>query len=77
MTYRTGGSVEAVTGETGFVVEQGDVAGLLQAARTVAAKGKDAYRNACRSHALAHFRKEDRYADYFRLYEELLERCRN
>ncbi len=77
VTYRTGGSVEAVTGETGFVVEQGDVAGLLQAARTVAAKGKDAYRNACRSHALAHFRKEDRYADYFRLYEELLERCRN
>ena len=43
VTYRTGGSVEAVTDQTGLVVEQGDVEGLLQAARKLRKEGKDAY----------------------------------
>ncbi len=71
VTYRTGGSVEAVTEETGFVVEQGDVRGLLEAARRVEQQGKAYYQNQCREYALAHFKKEDRYADYIRLYDEL------
>lgn len=73
ITYRTGGSVEAVTRDTGFIVEQGYLAGLLEAYRHVRQKGKDAYRNVCREYALKHFRKEDRYADYFQLYENLLQ----
>lgn len=72
ITYRTGGSVEAVTDSTGYVVEQGDVKGLLDAARAVRQRGKDHYRASCRQYALRHFRKEDRYADYFRLYDELM-----
>lgn len=72
ITYRTGGSVEAVTEHTGFIVEQGDIAGLLAAFRHVRRKGKNTYRNACREYALKHFRKEDRYADYLKLYEKLL-----
>ncbi len=71
VTYRTGGSVEAVTDQTGFVVEQGDVAGLLQAARKIEQDGKELYRLHCREYALANFRKEDRYADYLKLYDEL------
>lgn len=71
VTYRTGGSVEAVTEETGFVVEQGDVRGLLEAARRVEQQGKAYYQNQCREYALAYFKKEDRYADYIRLYDEL------
>lgn len=71
VTYRTGGSVEAVTEETGFVVEQGDVRGLLEAARRVEQQGKAYYQHRCREYALAHFKKEDRYADYIRLYDEL------
>ena len=74
VTYRTGGSVEAVTEDTGVVVEQGDVAGLLEAVREIAAKGKGAYTQKCREHALANFRKEDRYRDYLELYEELLKK---
>lgn len=72
VTYRTGGSVESVTPSTGFVVEQGDVKGMLDAVRQIAAKGKSAYQQPCREYALAHFNKEDRYADYLRLYENLL-----
>lgn len=71
VTYRTGGSVEAVTDDTGFVVEQGDVRGLLEAARQVEQRGKAYYQHRCREYALAHFKKEDRYADYIRLYDEL------
>ena len=69
VTYRTGGSIEAVTDKTGFVVEQGDVKGLLEAVRRIAERGKVQYTADCRAYARANFRKEDRYADYLKLYE--------
>lgn len=72
VTYRTGGSIEAVTEATGVVVEQGDVAGLLKAVRGISARGKEFYRPRCREYALKHFDKKDRYADYIRLYERLM-----
>ena len=72
ITYRTGGSVEAVTeGVTGYVVEQGDVAAIMQRVREIEQRGKDAYTAPCRDFALAHFRKEDRYRDYLLLYDQL------
>lgn len=71
ITYRTGGSIEAVTPETGFIVEQGDVEGILKAVRIIRQHGKESYIAPCRSHALTHFRKEDRYADYIHLYNKL------
>lgn len=74
VTYRTGGSVEAVTEHTGIIVEQGDVKGLLEAARKIERQGKAFYQQSCRDYALAHFRKEDRYADYMRLYDKLTEK---
>ena len=74
VTYRTGGSIEAVTEETGFVVEQGDVKGLLAAVREIARKGKEQYTAKCRAHALKNFRKEERYADYLKLYENIATR---
>lgn len=71
VTYRTGGSPESLTPATGKVVEQGDVAGLLAAVRLYSDEGREARRQACREVAVANFRKQDRYADYLRLYEEL------
>lgn len=75
VTYRTGGSIEAVNEKTGLVVEQGDVDGLLAAVRKIERMGKGAYRQPCRQYALKNFRKEDRYADYLKLYDELI--CMN
>ena len=72
VTYRTGGSIEAVTEHTGFVVEQGDVTGVLEAVRKIKKAGKTSYQQPCRDYALAHFNKEERYADYLRLYDELI-----
>ena len=74
ITYRTGGSIEAVTEKTGVVVEQGDIRGLLDAARMIEKRGKVYYQQPCRDYALNNFRKEDRYVDYLHLYEELLSR---
>ena len=74
VTYRTGGSVEAVTEGTGFVVEQGDVQGLLDRVRELAAEDRQAVAERCRAHALQHFSKQERYQDYIRLYESLTTR---
>ncbi|MBQ7212990.1 MAG: glycosyltransferase, partial [Bacteroidales bacterium] len=74
VTYRTGGSVEAVTDGTGYVVPQGDVAGMLDRVRHIAATGPDAWRDTCRSYALTHFRKQDRYEAYIKLYESIAAR---
>ena len=72
VTYKTGGSIEAITPETGRIVNQGDIQGLLREARTLKALGKSYFSPRCRAHALAFFRKEDRYRDYLNLYESLL-----
>lgn len=77
ITYHTGGSIEAVTGSTGFIVEQGDVNGILKAVRTIEHQGKEYYRETCRAYALSHFRKEERYADYLELYDRILGNSRN
>ena len=74
VTYRTGGSVEAVTAGTGFVVEQGDVQGLLDRVRELAVEDRKAVTERCRAHALQHFSKQERYQDYIRLYESLTTR---
>lgn len=72
ITYRTGGSPEAVTPDTGFVVEQGSLEGLLEAISIIIKKGKLAYTDACRQRALDNFKKEDRYKEYIDLYNQLL-----
>ena len=74
VTYRTGGSVEQVTPETGFIVEQGDVEAMAQALRRIRRAGRENWRDACRSHAREHFDKQKRFQDYIQLYEDLATR---
>ena len=72
ITYRTGGSPEAISEDTGFVVEQGDLEGVIDAINEIKAKGKNYYQTKCRERAVKYFRKEDRYNDYIKLYEDIL-----
>ena len=74
VTYRTGGSVEAISEDTGIIVEQGDIEGIISAVRKIESLGRDCFRDKCRSLAEKNFRKEDRYAEYIELYDRLL--CR-
>lgn len=72
ITYRTGGSVEAVSQGTGMIVEQGDLEGLSNAVQYICKKGKETYKNTCRERAVKYFNKNDRYQEYFDLYNQLL-----
>ncbi len=72
ITYRTGGSPEAVSPETGVVVEQGDVAGMADAIRSICDKGKEHYTDACRKRAEEHFDKDKCFEKYVELYEGLV-----
>jgi putative colanic acid biosynthesis glycosyltransferase len=72
ITYQTGGSPEALTPETGFVVEQGDLAGIRDAIDSIKSKGKSFYAESCRERAVKMFNKNERYAEYLELYEQML-----
>ena len=70
VTYRTGGSPESLTTETGKVVAQGDLAALVSGVEEICQKGKEAYVAACRQRAVENYNKEDRYMDYVMLYQK-------
>lgn len=72
ITYRTGGSVESITANTGWIVEQGDINGVLGIAEKVCQFGKSEYSYACRKHAEEKFNKDDRFAEYMSLYKSLV-----
>ena len=74
ITYRTGGSIEAVSSITGLIVEQGEINMLVHAIETICKYGKKKYVDVCREHAIRYFRKEDRYAEYLQLYDDLISR---
>jgi len=72
VTYRTGGSIEAITSETGFVVEKGDTYGLLNVTVQVREKGKNSYSTACRERAVKHFDKQQRFEEYIELFNKVI-----
>ena len=71
VTYRTGGSVESVTPETGYIVEQGDVKGMYGCLQQIRQQDREAWRRSCRDHALRHFDKSAALDAYLKLYESL------
>ena len=72
ITYKTGGGPEAITPDTGIVVEQGDINGIARAIETICAKGKSYYRDACRKYAVENFDKKRCFEKYIALYDDLL-----
>ena len=72
ITYRTGGSPEAISPETGFVVEQGDIQGMVSAIEKICQEGKETYSKACRDRAVQYFNKEERFQEYIDLYNQIL-----
>ena len=72
ITYRTGGSPEAISEDTGFVVDQGDLSGVMAAIELVRKQGKTFYVEKCRERAVAHFDKDVSYQKYIDLYNRIL-----
>lgn len=71
VTYRTGGSPEAVTDKTGVIVEQGDIQGLACAIEKICTKDRKQMSVDCRNLAELSFCNHDRYKDYLKVYQEL------
>ena len=72
VTYNTGGSPEAVSPDTGIVVNKGDVTTLYQAVSKILNGGKKRYSVSCRQRAEALFDKNERFQDYIELYNSLV-----
>ena len=72
ITYNTGGSPEAIDKETGIIVKKGNVKELYNAIQKLALHSQDQYVKVCRTRAVQLFNKEDRYLDYLKLYETLI-----
>ena len=73
VTYCTGGSVESVSDDTGFVVDKGNIETLNDVIKIVKQKGKAFYSDNCRNRAMALFNKNDRFCEYIHLFNQLLE----
>lgn len=69
ITYRTGGSPEAVDENTGLVVEQGDIDGLISAIERL---GSGDYKEVCRKKAETEFDNSKCFNPYIKLYYKLL-----
>lgn len=72
ITYKTGGSVEAIDEQTGFVVEQGDLETTVQILKRLKSEGKEKYKFPCRQRAVRLYNKNERYEEYIQLYNSLL-----
>lgn len=70
ITYRTGGSPEAVDEKTGVVVEQGDVKGLYEA--IINLEKLPLLSSDCRKRAVQYFDKDKCFEKYISLYNSLL-----
>lgn len=71
ITYKTGGSPEAIDANTGVVVEQGDVIAMADAIKQM--KLNPLSSEACRKRAVEYFDKNKCFDKYIDLYEKLLE----
>ncbi len=72
VTYRTGGSPEAIDEKTGIVVEQGDVSAIANAVVKMCSLNRDQLKSDCRLRAEKEFNRNDRFKDYMNLYNEVL-----
>jgi len=72
VTYRTGGSPEAVDEHTGIVVDKGDVNALANAIMTVLNNPCNYSAEDCRKRAVRCFNKDIQFGKYVDLYESLL-----
>ena len=70
ITYKTGGSPEAVDEKTGVVIEQGNIDALADAIKQM--KEKPLSSIDCRKRAEEHFDKDKCFEKYIELYNELL-----
>jgi len=74
ITYRTGGSGESITKNTGLIVDKGDLKGLINAIKHIKNNSNDFSSENCRDNVVCNYNKNERYMEYFKLYKKLLKK---
>lgn len=75
ITYKTGGSPEAIDEQTGLVIEQGNVVALADGIKKMCLEpNKDKRRKLCRERAERLYNQSECYKTYIDLYNSLLEK---
>jgi len=77
ITYRTGGSPEAIDEETGFVVKKGSFEQISPLIEEISSKGKIYYRDRCRERAIRLYEKENQWGKYIDLYNGKIDFFKN
>lgn len=77
ITYNTGGSPEAIDEETGYVVEKGDVNGILQCINELESRDYNDVSYKCRERAVKYYNKDDRFRDYLTTFERVNSKYKN
>lgn len=72
VTFKTGGSPESVSEDTGMVVDVDDVSSLKRAVIQMAQTSNENLQKSCRQRALEYFDKNKQYEKYIYLYEQML-----
>lgn len=72
ITYKTGGSPEAVDAETGLVVEKGSMVELIESVRQIMTCDREQYRTSCRNRAVQLYDKRKLFQDYIDLFNSVL-----
>lgn len=72
IVYNSTACPEVIDKETGFLVEKQNIKGILEAIHIIKKDGKSKYSQACRNRAVEYFNKNERYEQYFELYNSLL-----
>ena len=72
ITYKTGGSPEAVIDGTGVIVDQGSVTQVVEAIHMLENQDQDTLRKQCRNHAVSCFDKKKCFQTYLDLYQQIL-----
>jgi len=71
VTYRTGGSPEAVNSNTGFILEKGDIRSIVQKITEIKTIDINTQKKYCRNRAELMFNKNDRFFDYIKLFKRI------
>lgn len=70
ITFNTGGSVESVDENTGFIVEKGNIIELTNLIKDIKKKGKTYFTNRCIFRVAELYEKTDKFNEYIDLYKK-------
>lgn len=68
VTFKTGGSVESINSETGFVVTQGNMKQVVNSIRNIELNGKGKYKEKCIERTALFYDKKKCFKEYINLY---------